>query len=107
MPDSVTSSGQKATKGDFGFRYGATVPRPMLVDFMRQPETKIMRNGRELDLEEIQDMAKEGKNETRLRLSKIGVETVRGNTEVVRVPLFAQYRHLSLNPKPAIRNPKP
>lgn len=81
MPESVTSTGAKAVKGDYGFRFGASVPRPMLVDFTKQPETKIVQNGREVDLEEVLDRAKDANNETRSRLSKIGVETVRGNTE--------------------------
>ena len=33
MPESVTASGAKATKGEYGFRYGASIPRPMLMAF--------------------------------------------------------------------------
>jgi hypothetical protein len=82
MPESVTSAGQKAVKGDYGFRFGASVPRPMLVDFTKQPETKIRgRDGREMDLEEVLERAKESQSEVRTRLSNIGKETVRSNTE--------------------------
>jgi hypothetical protein len=36
------------TQGDYGFRTGASVPRPMLVDFTRMPETKIKIKGQEV-----------------------------------------------------------
>ena len=82
MPESIKANGEKAVKGDYGFRTGASVPRPLLVDFVKQPVTKITdRQGREMELEEVLERAKEGKNEVRSRLGKVGVETIRGNTE--------------------------
>jgi len=139
----VTSAGIKAVRGDYGFRFGASVPRPMLVDFTKQPQSKIMINGHEMEREvryaacttvrvqnflcvqstritsisdalpcvwddfltfeflayslefckytvfwcvlkmeqDVIERSKDNKNETRSRLSKIGVETVRSNTE--------------------------
>jgi hypothetical protein len=35
MPDSVNVEGGKASKGEYGFRYGASVPRPMLMAFSK------------------------------------------------------------------------
>jgi hypothetical protein len=35
MPESVNSEGGKASKGEYGFRYGASVPRPMLMAFSK------------------------------------------------------------------------
>jgi len=81
MPENVNSKGERAVKGDFGFRFGASVPRMMLVDFVKQPESKIVINGRVVDIEEALDRAKDDKNEVRARLGKIGVETIRGNNE--------------------------
>lgn len=82
MPESIKANGEKAVKGDYGFRTGASVPRPLLVDFVKQPVTKITdRQGREMELEDVLERAKEGKNEVRSRLGKVGVETIRGNTE--------------------------
>ncbi len=35
MPESVNGEGGKASKGEYGFRYGASVPRPMLMAFSK------------------------------------------------------------------------
>lgn len=74
MPDNKDREGRKFTKGDFGFRYGASVPRPMLVDFQKMPESKV-------DTELKIESAKERVNAVRDRLFKVGVESKRGMTD--------------------------
>ena len=62
MPESLNADGTKAVKGEFGFRYGASVPRPMLMDFTQMPKDKV-------DLSAITERQKDGmKSEAKKRL---------------------------------------
>uniref|UniRef100_A0A7S4P0L4 TFIIS N-terminal domain-containing protein n=1 Tax=Guillardia theta TaxID=55529 RepID=A0A7S4P0L4_GUITH len=72
MPANINAKGEKAAKGEYGFRYGASVPRPMLFDFTMAPESKI-------DVEERLESSKERNRELRDRLIKVGIEHKRGD----------------------------
>ena len=61
----------QAVKGEFGFRQGASIPRPMLMDFTVMPKSKV-------DMTEVKERLKDRqKNETRARLANTSKEVKR------------------------------